>query len=148
MAKFIYKMQNILNVKYKLETQAKTEYSFAANRLKEEQKKLAELRKRKVFYENKIRELMNSNLNILEIKTARQGIENMEEAIKKQLVTVKVAEMNLEQARIRLNGVMIDRKTHEKLKENAFTEFVKELGAQESKEIDELVSYSYNKGSD
>lgn len=33
MAKFIYKMQNILNIKMRLETQAKTEFSQASARL-------------------------------------------------------------------------------------------------------------------
>ncbi|OYO51514.1 flagellar export protein FliJ, partial [Lachnotalea glycerini] len=48
-------------------------------------------------------------------------------------------------ARIKLYEVMNDRKIHEKLKENAFEDFMKELNAQESKEIDELVSYTYGK---
>ena len=36
-----------------------------------------------------------------------------------------------------------ERKIHEKLKENSFEEFVREINAAESKEIDELVSYTY-----
>ena len=41
--------------------------------------------------------------------------------------------------------VMQERKTHEKLKEYAFDDFVKEMNAEESKEIDELVSYNFGK---
>ena len=37
MAKFVYKMQNILNIKMRLETQAKTEFSQASARLDEEE---------------------------------------------------------------------------------------------------------------
>ena len=33
---------------------------------------------------------------------------------------------------------------HEKLKENQFDAFVKEMNDKESKEVDELVSYTYN----
>ena len=44
-----------------------------------------------------------------------------------------------------LSDVMIERKTHEKLKEKAFEDFQKELKATEAKEIDELVSYRFNK---
>jgi flagellar FliJ protein len=40
---------------------------------------------------------------------------------------------------------MIDRKTHEKLKENEFEEFKIELNNQEKKEIDELVSFTHNR---
>ena len=39
---------------------------------------------------------------------------------------------------------MVERKTHEKLKEKAFEEFKQELLHEESKEIDELVSYTYH----
>ena len=39
MAKFIYRMQNILNIKLRLETQAKTEYAENAARLAAEEEK-------------------------------------------------------------------------------------------------------------
>jgi flagellar FliJ protein len=39
---------------------------------------------------------------------------------------------------------MIERKTHEKLREKAFEQFKEELKQVESKEIDELVSFTYN----
>ncbi len=37
----------------------------------------------------------------------------------------------------------MERKTHEKLKEKAFEEFLMEEKRQESKEIDQLTSYTY-----
>ena len=39
---------------------------------------------------------------------------------------------------------MIERKTYEKLKENAFEDFKKEIEVAEQKEIDELVSFKFN----
>ena len=39
---------------------------------------------------------------------------------------------------------MIERKTHEKLKEKAFDEFKKEIEKEESKAVDELVSFTHN----
>ena len=39
------------------------------------------------------------------------------------------------------------RKAHEKLKENAFEEFMKEEQAQESKEIDQLTTYTWTENS-
>ena len=45
-----------------------------------------------------------------------------------------------------LNKIMLERKTHEILRDRAFENFKKELAAQESKEIDELISYTFNKG--
>lgn len=38
MAKFIYRMQNILNIKLRLETQAKTEYAESSRLAAEEEK--------------------------------------------------------------------------------------------------------------
>ena len=54
------------------------------------------------------------------------------------------AEKALEEARKRLDSVMKDRKTHEKLREHAFERFKEELKAEEIKEIDELTSYTHS----
>ena len=51
----------------------------------------------------------------------------------------------LEQKRVKLQVAMQERKTQEKLYENAFEEFVREENARESKEVDELTSYVYGK---
>mgnify|MGYP000326185255 FL=1 len=51
MAKFVYRMQNILNIKQKLETQAKMTYSLANQKYLEQQKILQEYMVRRVGYE-------------------------------------------------------------------------------------------------
>lgn len=144
MAKFLYRMQNILNIKYKLETQAKTAFSVAAAALRREEEKLEALRQRKRSYELKARELASGKLDFLEIRTNRAAIENMKELIKNQLLAVHVAERNLENARRQLQEVMTERKTHEILKDKAFEEFKKEVEKEESKAVDELVSFTHN----
>ncbi|MGN0155958.1 MAG: flagellar FliJ family protein [Lachnospiraceae bacterium] len=50
-----------------------------------------------------------------------------------------------ELAREKLQNAMQERKTQEKLYENAFEDFKKEVNAKESKEVDELTSYTYGK---
>lgn len=144
MAKFRYRMQNILNIKYKLETQAKTAFSVAAAALRREEEKLEELRQRKRAYEMKARELASGKLDFLAIRTNRAAIENMKELIKNQILAVHVAERNLENARKQLQEVMTERKTHEILKDKAFEEFKKEVEKEESKAVDELVSFTHN----
>ena len=146
MAKFIFKMQNILNLKYKLEEQAKIEFSLAAGRLAEEEKKLAELKNRRFYYELKLKEAMKDVLDIRNIKSLEEAVEVMKFRIKVQTVAVNDAKLHLEKARRNLNRAMSDRKTYEKLRENAFEEFKKEINDQEKKEIDELVSYKYGAG--
>ena len=144
MAKFIYRMQNILDVKYKLETQAKTSFSIAAANLNKEEEKLAELNLRKLSYEEEARKLVKDRLNFQAIKVNRVAIENMKGAIRSQTLAVHIAQRNLESARKHLQEVMIERKTHEKLKEKAFDEFKKVIEKEESKAVDELVSFTHN----
>ena len=67
----------------------------------------------------------------------------MKEFIAMQQKAVLTAQAQLEDAREKLQLAMQESKTQNKLKEKAFDEFVKEENAKESKEIDELVSYTY-----
>ncbi len=146
MAKFVYRMQNILDIKYKIEAQAKSSYANARARLNEEQNKLEKMFARKRSLEDNYRKMAEGSINVMELLEGKRGIDYQREVIKKQLVEVKVAEKNLEAARMRLNDIMKDRKTHEKLRERAFDSFLQELSAEEKKEIDELVSYKYGIG--
>lgn len=146
MAKFAYRMQNILDIKYKMERQARSAYANARNRLDTEQNKLEKLFSGKQDLENKYRKMAQGSLNVRDLLDGRRAIDFQKELIKVQMVEVRVAEKNFELARSRLNEVMKDRKTHEKLRERAFEDFLMELSAQEKKEIDELVSYKYGAG--
>lgn len=143
MARFQYKMQNILDIKYKLETQAKTAFSVAASRLSAEEERMQRLKERREGYEAEAKQLVSQQLDIPKIRQNQMAIEVMKDRIRNQTVAVHIAQRNLETARVRLNDIMIERKTHEKLKENAFEEFKREIESEESKAIDELVSYSY-----
>lgn len=145
MARFSYKMQNILDIKFKLENQAKTGLANAMAKLEEEKQKLNMLYAKKQQYEENYRNTLEDILNIKELNLCLQGIELMKERIKTQMIAIHVAEKNVEAARQRLQDVMQERKTHEKLKEYAFDEYIKEMNAEESKAIDELVSYNFGK---
>ena len=128
MAKFIYRMQNILNIKLRLETQAKTEYAENAARLAAEEEKMHHLASRRQQYENEAKQSAMNRVNIASIKQSNESM-----AVMKELMT---------QQAVRL--AMQERKIYEKLREKAFEEFKQELNAQEKKEIDELVSFNYN----
>ncbi len=148
MAKFRYRMQNILDIKYKMENQARSAYANARARLDTERDKLDKLFAGKKRLENEYREMAQGSINIRDLLDGRRAIDYQRELIKIQMIEVRVAEKNFEAARVRLGEVMKDRKTHEKLREHAFEDFLMELGAQEKKEIDELVSYRYGAGRD
>ena len=67
----------------------------------------------------------------------------MDEFIALQRLEIRKAEQKLEDARIKLQDTMQERKIQEKLRENAFEAFMEEEKARESREIDELTSYTY-----
>lgn len=147
MAKFIYRMQSILDIKIKMEDQAKTEFATAKIHLDEEEEKLQYLKDRKMGYENRGRELRRDSLKVFEILENRDAIDRMEEFILIQMGNVAKAEEQLEEARERLTEAMQESKTHEKLREKAFDEFLHEENAREAKEVDELTSYTHSRKS-
>ena len=144
MAKFKYRMQNILDIKTKLETQAQNEYVIANRKYLEEQAVLQELMIRRVEYEKSLKELVEGMLDIKSINNARNDVNNIKTLVRRQMMEVHKAEIVLEKTRNELNEKMKERKTHEKLKEHALDEFKADLQVAETKEIDELVSYTFN----
>lgn len=143
MARFRYSLQNVLDIKLKMESQAKQAFAAAKNALDEEEAKLFNLKKRKRHYETEAARLLAGRLDLRKIEENNEAIARMEEYILLQKLQVKDAENRLEKAREYLAEVMKERKTHETLREKAFEEFRQEENRRESKEIDELTSYTY-----
>ena len=145
MSKFIYRMQNILNMKYKLEDQAKTEFMLANQVLREEEEKLQKLKDRKAGYEEEVRRLLQNNLQVERIKENQEAVVRMKEFIIEQTACVKEAQYQVDLKTAKLTELRKERKAQEKLKEKAFENFLQEENAKESKEIDELVSFTYGR---
>lgn len=145
MKKFSYRMQNILNIQYKLEEQAKTILGEANKRLLEEQSILTAFLNQKENYDIQYRESMTSYLDFQKINELRRAIEVMKTRIRTQMISVHVAEKNVENARSKLQEIMIVRKSHEVLREKAMEEYRMEINKEEVKEIDQLVSYKYTR---
>ena len=144
MKKFRYNMENILQIKLKLEDQAKIVYGNARLRLTKEEQKLEQLENKKVIYEDELRFYRSDKLDLMKIRHSEEDITIMKNMIKQQTIAVKNATQRLEVARIRLNDAMVERKTHEKLKEKAMTDYMLEYDAEERKEVDELNSFHYS----
>ncbi len=140
MAKFRYRMQNVLNIKLSMERQAKQQYAEANARLREEEGKLNVLLRRKYEYEQTARELLKDSLNVRDISQNNEAIKRMDGFITEQRRVVQLAVREVEKARLKMTEVMQERKTHERLREKAFDEFLLEEKQHEGKEIDELVS--------
>ncbi len=145
MAVFKYRMQNILDIKQKLEESAKMEFSEANARVAAEEEKLSVIEGRKLAYEKEGESLRREQLHVQEIKSNVQAISVLGGMVKAQEREVDKAKVIQEQKRLQLQEAMQERKIQEKLREHKFEEFIREENAREGKEIDELTSYVYGK---
>ena len=113
----------------------------------EEEEKLSALHGRKRMYEAEAKRLRKEKLHVQEIKNNTQALSVLEEMIKQQKSEVEKAKQIQEEKRLVLQEAMQERKTQERLYENAFAEFIQEENAKEGREIDELTSYKYGRKS-
>lgn len=143
MARFIYRMQSILNIREKMEEQAKMDFAAARMRLDEEEEKLRALYVRREGYQEQGRILRKDALKVLEIMENRDAVATMDVFIADQNRQVELAGKAFEEARYKLQIAMQESKTQERLREKAFEEFMREEKAREAKEVDELVSYTH-----
>ncbi len=146
MARFRYKLQGILQIKEKLENQAKLEFAAAKAALDREEEALARLKSRRREYERQGRELRQGVLDFLELDFNYSAILHIKERIVWQKGQVELARQRLEERRQALEDVMKERKTHENLREKAWDSFWKEELHKEGVESDELTSYRYGRG--
>lgn len=143
MACFRFSMQNILDMKEKLEDQAKNEYAQANARLLREQEKLEKIVARREEAREKLKLVLCETLSVDEIRTRENAVEVLKFcAMQQQLVVIR-CEKEVEVAREKLSEAMKERKIFEKLREKAFEEFVFEENRKEQKEVDELMSYKH-----
>ena len=143
MAKFVYRMQSILNIKIQMENQAKMELGQAQRKLLEEEERLQTLYDRKDYYLEEGRRLRMDSLKVLSLRDNEYAVARMEEYIEAQKENVKKAELQVEEARQKLQEIMTELKAQERLREKAFEQFMQEENAKEGKEVDELISYTY-----
>lgn len=146
MQKFRYSMQSLLVIKQKLEDQAKAAYGAAKLRLSEEQEKLLRLIQQKENYLNEKSEVLSRRLDVPKLNLLQNAVETMDGKIERQKVNIRRAEAAVSAAEARLLDAMMERKTQEKLRENAFEQYRQELNAEEQKEIDERTSFLYGTG--
>lgn len=149
MSRFIYRMQNVLNIKDKMEQQAKNEFAAANLRVLEEEDRLLRcVQRREDFQEAGRQLLLAERLSIPDIEENKKLVAHAGEQVRAQTIQLKMAQKKLEEQRIRMQKAMQEKKTQEILKEKAFDVFLQEEKAAESKEIDELTSYTHGQRTD
>ncbi|MCQ2506741.1 MAG: flagellar export protein FliJ [Lachnospiraceae bacterium] len=145
MAKFVFSLEGILNLKVKQEDNAKTQYGLAQMKLNEEEEKLSALFRRKEDYLEEKRSAGNGVIVVKKLVLLENAIKSTEDLIEIQKGQVDLALIALDKAREELNLAIQERKTYDKLKEKAFEKFLEDVKKEEQLEINELVSFRYSK---
>lgn len=144
MAGFVFKFQNILNIKEQLEEKEKIILGQKMQALEKEKQMLASIEMMEQEAIQKFYDQKGVTLRAKELLDLNRSIAYFDERKKEQIVEVKKADDALEAQREVLRQAMIERKSMEKLKENAKEAYREvELDA-ESKLIDEIVSFKYH----
>ena len=148
MKKFTYRMENVLKIKKELEQQQRIEFTNANNILSAEKDKLIRLTIKQRKYERKAKTLAEGRLDVKALNENRNAITVMKTLVREQMIQVHMAEKNAERERQKLIDMQRERKSHEKLKEYAWKQYISEFNKEEAKEIDQLVSYTYSADND
>ena len=144
MARFVYRMQSVLNIKQQTENQTKMEFALAQNELNEQLDILDEYVKRKERYLREAEELRNEDsLKLQDILDNQYATAQMDVMIKQQSLVVRQYEERVEKVRVKLTKNVQERKMQESLRERAFAEFLEEQKQEEAKENDQRTSFTY-----
>jgi flagellar FliJ protein len=144
MARFVYRMQSVLNIKQQTENQTKMEFALAQNELNQQLDILDEYVKRKERYLKEAEELRNEDsLKLQDILDNQYATAQMDVMIKQQSMVVKQYEERVEKVRVKLTRNVQERKMQESLREKAFAEFLEEQKQEEAKENDQRSSFTY-----
>ena len=144
MARFVYKMQSVLNIKQQTENQTKMEFAMAQAELNKQLDILEEYVTRKENYLREAEELRNDDsLKLQEILDNQYATAQMDVMIKQQASVVKQYEDRVEQVRIKLTRNIQERKMQETLRDRAFSEYLEEQKQEEAKENDQRTSFTY-----
>ena len=144
MARFVYRMQSVLNIKQQTENQTKMEFALAQNELNQQLDILDEYVKRKERYLKEAEVLRNEDsLKLQDILDNQYATAQMDVMIKQQSMVVKQYEERVEKVRVKLTRNVQERKMQESLRERAFAEFLEEQKQEEAKENDQRSSFTY-----
>ena len=100
MAKFIFNMQGLLNIKEKLEEQTKTEYGKALTRLEQEKSILLNLKNKKQENILSFRESINKGVKPNYIDNINKYISFIDKKIEEQMENINKAKEIVEEKRL------------------------------------------------
>ncbi|SCY58649.1 flagellar export protein FliJ [Butyrivibrio sp. INlla14] len=144
MARFVYRMQSVLNIKQKTEGQIKMEFAAAQAELNKQMDILESYFDRKDNYLREAEELRNADrLKLQDILDNQYATAQMDVMIASQARVVKQHEEIVEKARVKLTRAIQERKMQETLRDRAYAEWIEEEKQEEAKENDQRTSFTY-----
>lgn len=143
MARFQFRLQRYLSVKEQIEAQKEIEYAAALRAVEEEKEKLRALEDSREGAVQGLRKSVSTRIMPIEIKRYNNTIERLKQMIAVQLGRLASAREFAERKRLELVEAMKERKAIEKVRENAFEEYLKEEDRAARLLTDELTSYKY-----
>jgi flagellar protein FliJ len=144
MARFVFKLQPLLNLKTQLEDSLKNELGKAVQKLEEERKIERQIEADREECIKQIGVKSSNGTTVKKLSEYSIYISLLKEKIELQKENVKYAENNVDNYREQLIKVVQEKKMIEKLKEKKMEEFLKEEQKEELGINDEIVSYKYN----
>jgi flagellar FliJ protein len=144
MARFVFRMQSVLNIKQKTEGQIKMEFASAQAELNKQMDILNEYIDRKENYLLEAEELRNKEvLQLQDILDNQYATAQMDSMIAAQYKIVKKHEAEVEKVRVKLTRAIQERKMQETLRDRAYAEYLEEEKQEEAKETDQRSSFTY-----
>jgi flagellar FliJ protein len=144
MARFVYRMQSVLNIKLQTENQTRMEFAVAQADYNKQLDILDEYVARKERYLQEAEELRNApSLKLQDILDNQYATAQMDVMIRQQSKVLEQYEARLEKVRVKLTRNIQERKMQEILRDRAFAEFLEEQKQEEYKENDQRTSFTY-----
>ncbi|MDR1914592.1 MAG: flagellar export protein FliJ [Clostridiales bacterium] len=144
MPKFVFRLQNYLELKEKMEVQRKMEYGLAVSELEKQRKEEERLSRERSYTTQAFRREISGNLIPKKTENYNDYLRWLKRALEDQKKIIQKAQAEVERRRAILVEAMKDRKALEVLREKRYEEYLREERVAEQKIVDEIVSYRYS----
>ena len=144
MAKFVFKLQSLLNIKTQMEDSLKNELGKAIQRVEHEKSVLNQIEHEREDWIGKIGMQSSKGITVEKLRDYSAYISLLKGKSEKQKENVNTAALNADKIREELVTMVQERKMLEKLKGKKYQDYLNEQLKEDQKLNDDLISYKYN----
>lgn len=146
MSNFKYELENVLNVREKLENIKQKEYAESLEMLKQQKQVKKQINESLISSRHVFKSAISDYIDPKKIKLQQNHHMLLENQYTIATDKVEKAKDKTEKQRRELLNAMKNKKTLEILKEKRFEQFLEEEKKAEQQIVDEIVSFAYTKG--